>query len=236
MQRFDTELAADPPDIDTLRHLLESHQAFEPLYDYRLRLARLYWRAGKIDAAYPLALALRDACDDDDDILLLAQILDAAGDHPAMFRFLYRARCRMHLQGSVTYHYFVAETLRECNSVFAALNHFRWLRRLPAFGRFPAHLRDDVDTAMRELGALANGPTPDHRFRCTECAAEYIHLGRLKHVCGDCGTLYEAPAARCPVCDNDGRVPLGLLLPGATPVPAAIECPICNQGRLERIG
>src|SRR5262249_35790427 len=107
-RRFDELMAADEPDARALQRTLQEHAPFGPLYDYRVRLAQLYWRAGAIHDAYPIALAIQAECQNDDDIMLLAQIFDAAGDHATLFKFLYQARWRHHLRDSVTYHYFVA--------------------------------------------------------------------------------------------------------------------------------
>jgi RNA polymerase subunit RPABC4/transcription elongation factor Spt4 len=159
--------------------------------------------------------------------MLLAQIFDAAHDYPTLFKFLYDARGRFHLRDSVTYHYFMAETLLEHNSVVAALNHFRWLQRSSAFDDMPAHLRQLISERVDTLEGTVGAVEPDHRFRCTACEAQYIHAGELNVVCGDCGTLYDSTDATCPVCSNDGRVPLTILLAG---VDVQILCPICGEG------
>jgi hypothetical protein len=231
-QQFDTLMAADEPDAQALQHALRDHEGFEQLYDYRLRLAHFYWRARAIGEAYQIAQAISHECQNDDDIMLLAQIFDAAGDHPTLFRFLYQARGQFHLRNSVIYHYFAAETLFERNSVFAALNHFRWLAKSPAFASLPAHMRREISGRIRTLDDRIGAPDPDHRFRCTVCEAQYIQIGGLNALCGDCATLYEATETVCPVCSNDGRVPLQLLLPGAQPMPVGVECPICNEGKM----
>jgi hypothetical protein len=231
-QRFDKLMAADEPDAQALQRTLRKHKGFEQLYDYRLRLAQFYWRAGAIGEAYQIALAIRHECQNDDDIMLLAQIFDAAGDHPKLFRFLYQARCRFHLRNSVIYHYFAAETLFERNSVFAALNHFRWLGKSPAFAKLPTHMRREISGRIRTLDERIGAPVPDHRFCCTVCEAQYIQIGDLNAVCGDCATLYESTETVCPVCSNDGRVPLRLLLPRAKAMPVGVECPICNEGEM----
>ena len=228
-RQFDELMAADEPDVGAIQQILTDNADFEPLYDYRLRVAEVYWRAGLPDQAYPVALAIRDECANDDDIMLLAQIFDAAHDYPTLFKFLYQARSRFHLQGSVTYHYFMAETLLELNSVVAALNHFRWLRRSAAFEDMPAHLRDLISERIETLDETVGAVEPDHRFRCTACEAQYIHAGELNVVCGDCGTLYDSTDARCPVCANDGRVPLAILLAG---VDVQVLCPICGEGSM----
>jgi TIR domain len=230
-QRFDGLMAADEPDAQALQQTLMEHEAFEPLYDYKLRLAQLYWRAGVISKAYPVALAIRHECPNDDDIMLLAQVFDAAQDYPTLFKFLHTARNGLHLRDSVIYHYFVAETLFEHNSFFAARNHFRWLERSPAFENMPAHLRDEISHRIRTIDESIGMVVPDHTFHCTACGARYPHAGDLNAVCGDCGTLYESIEARCPLCSNDGRVPLSLLLSGES-TPIRILCPICDEGEM----
>src|SRR5262249_28072069 len=124
------------------------------------------------------------------------------------------------------------ETLFERDSVFAARNHFRWLKQSSAFAKMPTHLRGEISGRIRTLEERIGAPAADHRFRCTVCGAEYLHLGDLNAVCGDCATLYESTERSCPVCSNDGRVPLQVVVPGAGAVAIKVECPICNEGNM----
>jgi hypothetical protein len=231
-QEFDKLMAADEPDMQALQRTLGEHQRFEQLYDYRLRLAHICWRAGAIGEAYQIALAIRHECQNDDDIMLLAQILDAVGDHPKLFKFLHQARGRFHLRDSASYHYFAAQTLFERNSVVAALNHFRLFERSPAFASLPAPLHGEISSRIRTLDDRIGALIPDHRFRCTLCGAQYLQIGDLNAVCGDCATLYESTETVCPVCSNDGRVPLAMLLPGPNALSVGVACPICNNGEM----
>src|SRR5262249_49275018 len=64
-QQFDELMAADEPDAEAVRRTLMDNETFEALYDYRVRLADYYWHGGAADAAYPIAIAIRDECQND---------------------------------------------------------------------------------------------------------------------------------------------------------------------------
>ena len=93
-------------------------------------------------------------------------------------------------------------------------------------------MRGEISSRIRTLDDRIGALIPDHRFRCTVCEAQYIQIGDLNAVCGDCATLYESTETVCPVCSNDGRVPLALLLLGPSALSIGVACPICDEGKM----
>jgi hypothetical protein len=230
---FDGALQSQPGDSAMLRNLLLAHYDLESLYDYRIRLCQFCWQAGDLDKAHAIALPLLGECEFDDHIMHLAQVLDEAGDTATLFKFLHQARRSLRLRDSVKYHYFMAETLYEHDSMVAARNHFGWLCRSPGFAQQPPGVQDIILDRYKALGEIVCGNTADCQYRCKDCGAEYGFVGTLDKVCGDCGTLHDRANCVCPVCCNDGIVPLRLLQLGAAASAFGIQCPVCGQGTME---
>jgi hypothetical protein len=219
----------DANDVAAVRAvLLGAHANLSHLYDYQVRLCRFCLLVGEGKKAHALALQLLNDCEFDDHAIQLAQALDAVGDFATMFKFLYRQRRSKRLRGSVHYHYFMAETLLERGSVVASHNHFAWLLGSPVFAHQPSELQALFAARHRELSNVVGTIPASRLYRCRKCPAQYPCSGNLDQICGDCGTLYDRANAACPVCGNDGTVPLPLIdMPGS-----ALLCPVCSEGEL----
>jgi hypothetical protein len=216
-------------DVAALRTvLLEAHAELSHLYDYQVRVCRFCLLVGETQKAGGLALQLLSDCDFDDHAIQLAQALDAAGEFPTMFKFLHKQRRNKRLRTSLHYHYFMAEILREHGSVVAAQNHFAWLLRLPDIAQQPPQVQELFAARHRELSEIVGRIDAEQIYRCRECPAVYPCAGDLDQICGDCGTLYDRSHAGCPVCRNDGTIPLQLVgMSGAK-----LMCPVCSEGAL----
>jgi hypothetical protein len=230
--RAEDLLSATPPDLPAARDWLVEHGDLEPLYDYQLPLCRLYWLAGMTAQAHATAGPLLAQCRDADGALQLAQVLDTAGAHPAMFRFLHRGRQQRWLRDSPMLHYFLAETLFELGSPVAARNHFGWLLASPAFAAFPAGMQAGIRERHDSLDSPASALLPGHTVGCDHCPTRYHLIDTLRKVCGECATQYRTAEARCPVCHNDGIVPLDILTVPGLGGGVRLACPVCDPGTM----
>lgn len=228
------EMLSDPdPNLPGIRDWLAAHQKFEQLYDFQVRLSRLYWLSGMAQEAYVTALPLLPECRDPDQALQFAQALDSAGAHSELFRFLHRARGRGVVPESASLHYFLGETLVELNSPIAARNHFQWLRSHRDLARLPERLQVLIDERLAALDeAWATLPDGD-TFACDACDSRYRLAGAFRSVCGECATLYAVDRQTCPVCANERILPLELLTLAGPALAMSIRCPICTKGTMK---
>ena len=213
--------------------LLENYAHLNMIYDYKYRLANFYWEIDKLSEAYQIALNIKDECDYDAHVLVLCSIFKESQDYPTYFRFVHHMKQSHKINRSIGFHYLTAGCLKESNSVFAARNHYGWLaKNLTPEQKKTLSLWPTIEEEWLALDKLIAGFTPKHLFYCNNCNSEYPFIADFNKVCGQCGTLYEENEIRCPVCENEGIIPLQLLLPSETSIPINFRCPVCNDGTL----
>jgi TIR domain len=198
INRFDTILNTDYSNPDLLVDLLNANSKFAALYEYQYHLMVFYWLTGQLREAYGIAYIIREKCNNDDHIIMVAQIFDKMKDLPTLFKFLHNARMRFFLNESAQYHYLCATALFEQNSIFAARNHFGCLKKLIGDKtNISESLRKEICDKYDELSVLLSQYSPKYLFQCSECAAEYYLIDNFDKICGDCGTEYESTIDQC---------------------------------------
>lgn len=232
INQFDTLLNDPTSNPQLLADLLNIHSSFASWYEYRYRLMLFFWHTDQIQEAYNIAYNIREEATNEDHIILLAQIFDHVKDLPTLFKFLHNSRINFLSDKSLAYHYLCATTLYENNSVFAAKNHFGYLKRLLTDRTdISEKIFLEVKDRYNELDSLLAAYTPEHSFCCTECASKYMIIGNFERICGDCASEYESTLTQCPVCNNDGIISLKLILE-MKDSPIKFLCPICHKGEL----
>src|SRR5262249_36763813 len=140
--RHADELLSDTqPALATIRDWLVEHHDLDPLYDYQIRLCRLYWLAGMTAEAYQTAVPLPPDCRAPTHAPNAPQVLHTVGAPPPTSRFLPEPRKSGWLRAPPSLPSSPGEPLSDLGTPVPPPTHFGWLLESPPSPAMPAGLQ-----------------------------------------------------------------------------------------------